>query len=184
MDTARDLHQKAKEAYWKAKDLPTSRALLEQGIAKAREEGDLSEEKGLNYDLASFCWPGWDEPGIAITENDIEAGERAAFENLRLAQELNKPDGPMAAAWFMVGAYHLQARRYGMALEAFENYGTFGAQMPANALLAGAYASLIFHLQGHAFDLEACCATIRDQGGENGEEFARQIRTAARIYGP
>lgn len=183
MDTARDLHQQAKDAYWKARDLPASRTLLERGIAKAKEEGDPGEEKALNFDLASFCWPGWDEEGITITDADLEAGERAAHENLRLAQELQRPDGPMGNAWFMVGAYHLQARRYDDALEAFEKWSSFTTANPGGALLAGAYVGLVLRLQGRAFDLDACCKTLQEEGGEHGGEFAQQVRTAARVYG-
>src|SRR5579871_4413511 len=82
--------------YWQQKDLPgvvmMAQAGIQYGTAAAEEIGPedsdpwkelLSIVKGLAYDLGSFTWPGWDEPGITITPADLNTGREAAKTNLR-----------------------------------------------------------------------------------------------------
>src|ERR1700712_2391987 len=71
-------HKTMLDAYWKRKTLPAVVALGASGIqyalthaqfptnsGAARELRSLA--KAMSYDLASFTWPGWDEPGITPT---------------------------------------------------------------------------------------------------------------------
>src|SRR5690348_6291645 len=77
--------QVMRELYWKRKDLPASVlfacAGMSLGFAWAARTSDpaLADQlrgivKGLAYDIASFTWPGWDEPGIVVTASDLRAG--------------------------------------------------------------------------------------------------------------
>src|SRR4051794_7837506 len=64
------------DAYWEHKDIEGVILLAQTGIAFSLERAespgdeDQNEEreqawksvKVLTYNLASFCWPGWDEP--------------------------------------------------------------------------------------------------------------------------
>ncbi len=136
------IHQEAKRRYWDDKDLCAARRLLEQGITLAHQQGLKGEEKAMNYDLAAFCWSGWDEPGIVIAEEDIRAGAKAAEENLKLAVELHRPNGPLGNAWWLVGAYRLQALDYHGAREAFIRFQELAGEQPAAALLARGYVQL------------------------------------------
>src|ERR1041385_2085048 len=63
-------HEAIRYAYWERKSIDEvaglGRAAIDFGI-------DLSANgraalKPVAYDIASFCWPGWDEPGIVIGE--------------------------------------------------------------------------------------------------------------------
>lgn len=177
----RVLHAEGKACYWKAKDLPAAKAKLEEGIALARSVGDAAEEKAMNYDLASFCWPGWDEPGIEIAEDDLAAGEKAADENLRLAEELKRDHGPMANAHFMVGAYQLARGRSTEAQASFrrQREHASAAEDRAGVLLAEGYLSLAS--RGTA---EEAAGALRNSGLENGIFFADQLDTAARVFRP
>lgn len=67
-----------RELYWKAKDLPTAIAIGRAGIGYCMRRVDESSEpaqrdffgtraKALAFNIASFSWPGWAEPGIAPT---------------------------------------------------------------------------------------------------------------------
>src|SRR5690242_6188654 len=69
-----------RELYWKRKDLSASVLFACAGMSlglAAAARADASDPslgvqirglvKGLAYDVASFTWPGWDEPGIVIT---------------------------------------------------------------------------------------------------------------------
>ncbi len=179
------LHQKAKASYWKDKDLSEARRLLEEGIAAARGQGSRELEKPLQYDLASFCWPGWDESGIVISDDDLSVGEIAAAENLRLAGELERGDAALANAWFMVGGYRLVRNRYREAADAFAHQRGFAerGQDPAGADLAQGYASLAGQLGGGDEGVSAAIDRLRSSGWEHGPAFATQLETAARVFG-
>ena len=87
--------------YWQKKDLRLSTAIARAGVqigltASAKVADRASAEllrayaKGLAYDIGSFNWPGWDEPGVEIGPADVAAGFDGARVNLRLAIELKK----------------------------------------------------------------------------------------------
>lgn len=175
------LHREAKDRYWKHKDLPGARRLLEEGIALARRQASPDLEKPLQYDLASFCWPGWDEAGISPTEEDLLAGDRAAAENLRLAIELQRGPAGMANAHFMVGAYALVARRYAEAYEAFRRQADCAPEPPGKCLGEG-YASLAEGLARGEVAIGASVERLRTSGWEHGLGLADQLETAARVF--
>ena len=179
MDVA-ELHAQAKERYWKSRDLPSARRLLEEGIALARLHGLKGEEKALNYDLAAFCWHGWDEPGIVVSPDDSAAGGRAAEENLRLAQELGRPAVPMGNAWWMVGAYRMQSGDFEGAKAAFETFRTFAEDDPVRLLLAEGYVRIPRRFLETTFDLGPICAGLRAAGGD-GPLYADQLETALEV---
>src|SRR5690349_9328805 len=76
------------ELYWNQKDLPACIAIARGGIgvALSRATGAGAEEayalrtiaKRLCYNLSSFTWDGWDEPGFVITSSDLAVGLDAA----------------------------------------------------------------------------------------------------------
>src|SRR5689334_18332785 len=93
---ARTYGDLVRHLYWKEKELPAviamARAGIQHGIAAARavEASDpdqayqlRSSAKGLAYDLGSFTWSGWDEPGIIIDPSQEAIGLDAARANLR-----------------------------------------------------------------------------------------------------
>jgi len=63
-----------------------------------------STAKGLAYDVGSLTWPGWEEPGIDPTPEDLAFGRECARLNLRLAIELKKPALKISMAYWLVGA--------------------------------------------------------------------------------
>ena len=97
--------QAVRDAYWEAKDLGAVTSYASAGYAHclsaavaAEEEAAhrlRSEAKALMYDLASFTWPGWGEPGVEVLERDLRIGFDAAITNLRLARDLDKGDLPL-----------------------------------------------------------------------------------------
>lgn len=188
-------HRVAKDLYWKDKDLSSARSALALGIAYAVDQArsttdpDLALDltgraKAMCYDLASFCWPGWNEPGIPIGEAEIECGEHAASENLRLAIELQRGDVPMANAHFMVGAFHLARSRFAYAHTSFEEFRAFAERAGDSgmALLAEGYLALADVLDGSEADLNGIIERLRSQGVEHGQFFADQLVTAKRVF--
>ncbi len=115
--------QLLRDAYWKHKNLPLATTLATAGIhfclthahhAHLTPDPSLatslkSSAKALAYNLASFTWPGWDEPGISPTPADIALGHEAAKLNLRLALELQKPPDKIRNAHWLLGAHLLAA---------------------------------------------------------------------------
>jgi hypothetical protein len=119
------------DAYWKHKDLPTTVALLSAGIPfclmhayispdPAQRTHFLAAAKGLAYNLASFTWPGWDEPDLHPTPADTALGLHAARLNLRLAHDLQKPPEKIRAAHWLLGAHLLATDNHQAALAEFQ----------------------------------------------------------------
>lgn len=117
-----------RDAYWKAKDLRRVVALGKAGIAYAVQHaagtGDretlLQHAKTLAYNIGSFTWPGWDEPGIVIEPDDLAFGHACAQQNLQLAIDLKRSAERVADAHWLVGAHHLARREWSAAIDAFE----------------------------------------------------------------
>ena len=123
-----------RHAYWEDKDLSAAMAIAWAGIsrllalahASAPEQAHelRSQAKALSHDLASFTWPGWDEPGIVITPPEARAGCAAARANRALAKELEQGELPRARAHWILGAHELAAGRPDDARANFETAAT------------------------------------------------------------
>jgi hypothetical protein len=127
---AERFHKALLDAYWKRKHLPAVVALGTAGIHYAVAQaaaipGDAHElrslAKAMSYDLGSFTWPGWDEPGIVPTLEQIARGLDAARLNLQLAVELGKPAERVRGAHWLLGAQLLASCAEGSVTEATEH---------------------------------------------------------------
>lgn len=184
-----------KAAYWEHRDLTLAVAVAYAGTSRlaamaAHLDGDAayaarSEAKAMMYDLASFSWPGWDEPGIEISSTDAAAGRAAARSNLVLALELEKPDLAVSRAHWMLGAHLLTAGEHAAATEEFAaavtNATSAGAEVEAD--LAAAFRALTALAAGTGD--EAALAAMLDalSGHEHGPDFVDQVTTARRVLG-
>jgi len=130
---AEQFHKTMLDAYWKRKDLAAVVALgvagIEYALAAAAREGDAqvvnklrSLAKGMSYDLGSFTWPGWNEPGFDPTAEQGRLGLHAARFNLQLAVELGKPADRVRGAQWLVGAQLLANVGEGSLKEALEHF--------------------------------------------------------------
>jgi hypothetical protein len=120
------------ELYWKAHDLPAVVAIGRAGIIYCLNESAApglaadaidslrTTAKGLAYDLGSFTWPGWEEPGISPTADDLALGRDCAKLNLRLALELKKPPARLSMAHWLIGAHALAAGDFECAEQQFQ----------------------------------------------------------------
>jgi hypothetical protein len=121
-----------RDLYWKAHDLPAvveiSRAGILYCLAHASAAGQPPEvadrlrgtAKGLAYNAASFAWPGWQEPGIDPTPEQIAYGHNCARLNFRLAKELKRPPLVVSRAHWVVGAYALSSAEFDIAARQFQ----------------------------------------------------------------
>lgn len=86
MDAAHAFGESIKTAYWSQRDLGlvtavayagTSRLLADAQTADADAAHELRcSAKALMYDLASFTWVGWNEPGVQIGNRTLQQGWR------------------------------------------------------------------------------------------------------------
>jgi len=121
-----------RDLYWKAHDLPAVVTIGRAGIlyclGQAIVADGLSDDakklrsfaKGMAYNVSSFIWPGWEEPGIDPTPDDLQLGRDCAALNLRLAIELNRPPKAMSMAYWLVGAHALTSGDFDRAEKEFE----------------------------------------------------------------
>ena len=186
--------------YWEKKDTHRMIVMAQAGIqygltaAKACDAQDTDRAgelrgiaKGLAYDLGSFTWPGWDEPGIEIAEAHLRFGLEAAQVNLRLAQELSKGDLPLSRAYWLLGAHFLAIGEKESATARFAD-ATRHAQAAgadAEALLGAGYQCLVSVLASPDD------ATLRDNliasqrqlaAMEKGAGLAEQLQTAWKVF--
>lgn len=178
------------DLYWKSKDLTKVMAIgsagVTFGLTRAVVEADqtIAEQlrgtaKAISYNLGSFCWPGWAEPGIEIGKNECAFGHDAAKCNLRLAIELKRPAKAMGNAYWLIGAYELVNREFDQALKAFELAQNALADERAMALMAAGYRELAKQLRsdGKSPELEKAKAALVDEGSDDGKAFAEQLTT-------
>lgn len=193
----------ANHLYWNDKDLAASVAMGRAGVQHAlcaaathSDNAPLPLElrghaKAMAYNIASFTWPGWDEPGIVIGPSDLVTGFDAAKANLRLAIELKKGPLPMSRAHWMLAAQELAAQKYDDATHDFakgsEHADAAGEEADKHLCLGFEILSGILSgvLEPDALlksterldEVKARLRTLKD-----GEMFAQQIVAAARVF--
>lgn len=185
-----------RHAYWEDKDLSAAMAIAWAGISRllATAHGAeppaahelRSQAKALSYDLASFTWAGWDEPGIVITPPEARAGYAAARANLALATELEKGKLPRSRAHWIVGAHELAAGRPDDAGTNFEAAATLavaaGTEGASEAKLARAFLALagLAAGTGSEADLDSALQVLRED--PDGAALVEQVQTARTAF--
>jgi hypothetical protein len=188
------------ELYWKAKNLSAAIALGRLGIhyclthASPPPPAEASElrgiGKGMSFNIGSFAWPGWAEPGITISDADLAAGADAAKLNLRLAIELQRPPKAMSNAHWLMGAYAIVDRRTADAVDYFERAVALSeaAYDPAAAMMNRAYASLArLAAEPASVDREVeFTKAMKDLNAMQSDDaafFVKQLITARQVFG-
>ena len=185
-----------RSAYWEDADIPTVTAMAYAGVAHllAGAEavgGDAADgaryaAKGLMYDLASFTWPGWDQPGVEIAPSDATGGLAAARMNLMMAITLERGDLAESRAQWMLGAHLLTGGDHDGASLAFTESMAAAERAGASAeeALARAFRALT-ELDAEPDDGEdALQAALADLARvADGKAFIDQVTTARRVLG-
>lgn len=181
-DAARVLamyHGAIRHLYWSRKDITTLAAIGAAALAFGdglTDRNQLGLLKSVAYDLGSFCWPGWDEPGIEIGASMRTFGASAADLNLELAERLGRSEGPMAAAHWLVGAHLLAAGDRPAAITSFETSASLARTAGDHVaeLLAEGYTRISRHERPDIVELQSL---------EHGNEVAAQLQTAFNVFG-
>lgn len=189
-----------RDIYWNEKDLPAAifiaQAAIEHGLDQAErtDNPELAFElrakvKSISYNLASFTWPGWDEPGIDISPEQIAIGLEAAQTNLDMAVALDRDALPMAYAHWVLGAQHIAAGDLSTANTAFTQSAKLAEQadQPSAVLLANGFAALADMLASPK-DAEAKqqFTDVKSQFKEieHGQDYILQMNTAWHVFSP
>lgn len=199
VEVVQRLFDLAHVAYWKRKDLPAavvySLAGIRRALAEAEGAGDGEEAekllglgKATAFNLASYTWPGWEEPGIKITATDLAAGRDAAGLNLRLAMRLNRPAVAVANAHWMVGAHALSAGDYDGAMASFWEYLAV-APTEEHRCLAEGYVAVAMLAAGREVSgaegrFEAAVVRLRVLESDDGKFFADQLVSVRKFFIP
>ena len=65
---------------------------LSLGLKDTPRKEVLNEAKAAAYHMATYCWPGWGDPAIKVSESEKKLGLQMAKLNMTLCHELRKPD--------------------------------------------------------------------------------------------
>lgn len=197
---AKTYSELVKHLYWKKKNVPDMVALSRAGIQFALAAGNLvhkqdlvktlllrEQAKTIAYNLASYTWIGWDEPGIILTETDQCYGLEGAKTNLRLAFELEKGDMPISRAYWMQAAQLLSAGQLAASRCAFQKAVIYATRAGAAAdrLIARGFEILVDCLhdpQNAKAQSELSEIKSQLEPLENGQMYIDQIDTAWRVY--
>lgn len=193
----RGYHELLKYAYWRQKDLPAAIRIGKIGIAigdaLARSFPEqypeiMSNVKGIYYDLASFTWPGWDEPGLSITAEQIQIGLQAAKRNLQLAIDLHKPSLPLSRAYWMLAAQEIAAHQYHLAQEHFVQAEQAARETTSTAdqLLSQGFfqvAGLLSDPNNQALTEKLDEIKAALQREDHGAFFIKQLEDTLRVFG-
>lgn len=182
--------------YWQEKDLSRAMILgwaaIHFGLEAAHHasiDADTLRDQArvVAYNLASFGWTGWDEPGIAIDATAQTLALEAARLSLRLVVELGKGEQAISRGHWAVGALWLAEGDRAQSRDAFTRSVEHGqaAETDADARLAEAYLALL-----DVLDAPGDAAAERAWGQarkrlavvEHGEDFVEQIDTAHRVF--
>ncbi len=186
--------------YWEDKDLSQvvamGRAGIQYGLAAAAEADsinpDASKEiydkvRAIAFNVASFSWPGWDEPGINPNPTDMALGYDAAKLGVRLVNESDDEPIRFARSFWMLGAHQLASRKSARAEESFGLSAEYASKAAADSerLLAQGFVVLA-RVQagtggpGLGDELERIKADLAEV--EFGQDFINQIDTAAKVF--
>ncbi len=185
------------DIYWKKKNLSAvvriAQAGLDYCLRRSRETPDehaaalRDSAKKMAYNFASFCWPGWDEPGIAIDQDQVRIGAETAKLNLQLARELKRPPKGMSMAHWMLGGYALALKNYSEAADEFTTAISFDQQAAdrESELFNEANRALSRIGQGNSAaesDWARLLENLEAMNTDDSKEYLRQLRMVRNAF--
>ena len=196
LEAAEAYSEGMRTAYWEDKDVHLTTAIAYAGVSRLLTEAEHADDatstelkskaKAMTYNLASFTWTGWDEPGVEIAPSDQAAGLAAARTNLDMAVELDTGDLAISRGWWMLGAHLLSAGESKEACEAFAAAAEYADQAGADveAELSKSFdalAALAAGEDGAADELTASLTRLQSMDG--GDGFVSQVETCRSVLG-
>ena len=187
-----------RDLYWKEKNLPASIAIAQAAIEHALAHAELTDNseladdyrakaKAISYNLASYTWPGWKEPGIEITADEIQIGLKAAEQNLQLALSLNRDPLRVGYAHWVLGAQHIAVKDLPAAKADFAQSAALASEVEEHSavLLANGFEALVDMLiTPHDAAAKKHYAEVKSQleQVEHGDEYIQQLHNAWKVF--
>ena len=145
--------------------------------------------KRMATNVASFTWPGWDEPGITISPEQMRQGLMFARYSVRQLHELEPTPAQVAFTHWFLGAQLMAHRQYAEALEVFNTahaYNQDAGDEPEGRLMLEGYIGLTTLLAGRIGSGEAkycaAVAALRARESDDSEFYAEQLITARAVF--
>lgn len=190
VEIAQRYDELVRDLYWKAKNVAAVIVVARGGIhyclTTMAEMNNYKDRelfggfaKKMAFNLASFLWPGWDEPGVSLSSGDIAVGLDAAKLNLRLAAELERPPERIEEAHWLLGAHFLAVGEPISALNEFEQAS------PGTRPLFDGYrllAQIILGREGAPRMFDDLLVSMRGQDDQDQQSNATQLATAHRVF--
>ncbi len=189
--------------YWQHKALKEY-VILSREIIRRLHEALITQSDGGDrealvrplggecYNLASFAWPGWDEPGITVGPEELSAGREAAALCLEIRTDPANQGVAFgytsAMAYWVVAAYALSDRSYSRAVDLFSQAADLERNAGEHGLLNAGYAALARWLASPSTETEAAFTSVLEQlaarvGDEDAAFYREQLLTARRVFG-
>ncbi len=163
------LHEVAGKLYWKHRNLAGYALLSQERIARLEASLPACTDEewrkkivraigGTHYNLSSFCWPGWDEPEITVTEEQARLGAESAARCVEIRTDPSFAGFPFgytpSMAYWAMGAYRLLERNYLAAHADFDHCIDLDRRASVSDHLSRGY-SLLTHVLERPGDADA-----------------------------
>ena len=167
-------------------------------LASAQELDSTNEAaaKELRYaakrmatNVASFTWPGWDEPGVVISQEQMQQGLMYARYSVRQLHELDPTAAQLAYTYWFLGAQRMAHRQYAEAQNAFaaaHGYNQEHGDDPEGRWMLEGYIGLTKLLASSVEcgenALNAAVTALQARGSDDAQFYVDQLVTARAVF--
>ena len=145
--------------------------------------------KQMATNCASFTWPGWDEPGVTITPDQMRIGLDAGRFSVKLIHDLKRDDASLAFTLWFYGAQLMAHERYDEAIAVFGEAQELAAktdgQADGAAMNAG-YVGMAMALDQQSAEGEsrftAAISELERIDTEDSRFYAQQLREVRAVF--
>ena len=166
------------------------------GRAALYDENDRAAAKKLRFaakrmatNVASFTWPGWDEPGVTISREQMRAGLAFAQYSVRQLHELDPNTGQLAFTYWFLGAQLIAHEQYDEAIKVLEEARDYSREQgdgPEGVKMLEGYIGLTRILKGQKEAGESAFSSamtaLKTRDNEDARFYAKQLVTARAVF--
>ena len=145
--------------------------------------------KRMATNAASFTWPGWDEPGVTISPDQMRQGLMFARYSVRQLHELDPTPAQLAFTYWFLGAQLIAHRQFAEAQQAFEAahaYNREDGKDPEGRLILEGYIGLTKMLadsnDSDEAEFGAAVAALLARKSDDAQFYAEQLITARAVF--
>ncbi len=193
-DVAKVFEDLMLDCYWKAKSTEHVIHFANAGIhyclthaCEYDKDDDSARElrfaaKRMATNAASFTWIGWEEPGVAISPEQMRQGLACARYAVRQLHELDPTDAQLAFTYWYLGVHLMADGSYAEALSIFEaarDYSASDGRNLDNRTMHEGYIGLTKILSGDTkageSEFDASIAALKSRDSEDAAFFVKQL---------